>query len=59
MFKFDLKQQAAITVSGERGVITGRAEYVSGDNMYQLEYKAADGRAVENWFREPQLEQVS
>jgi hypothetical protein len=54
-FKFDLSQEVTVDVSGESGVITGRAEYTADENMYRLRYKAADGRGVENWWPESAL----
>lgn len=49
-FKFDLDAAVAIEVSGERGKIVARAEYVNGDPQYLVRYKAADGRAIESWW---------
>ena len=47
---------ATITASGESGEIVGRAEYVNADNSYHIRYKAADGRAVTDWWTEGALE---
>jgi len=55
MFKFDLKATATITVSGEKGTIVARSENIRVENQYLVEYRAADGRAVEAWFFESQL----
>jgi hypothetical protein len=55
-FAFNLAQAVKISASGETGSIIGRAEYTSGENSYLLRYKAADGRAVENWWNESALE---
>lgn len=55
-FALELKQIAKISESGETGTIIGRAEYVAGENYYELRYKAADGRAVESWWPESALE---
>ncbi len=56
--KFNLKQQTKIIASGETGEIIGRAEYTSSENTYLLRYKAADGRAVENWWNESAIEAI-
>lgn len=52
MFKFELKQFVEIRVSGEMGHVKARAEYSSSANNYLVHYKAADGRAVSEWFDE-------
>ena len=57
-YKFNLKQQVKISASGESGEIIGRAEYTTGENMYLLRYKAADGRAVKDWWAESAIEAV-
>jgi hypothetical protein len=54
-FKFDLGQQACITVSGEIGEVTGRAQYTATENSYWLRYKSADGRGVQAWWDESSL----
>ena len=58
MFKFDLRQIVYIIESGEAGAIIGRAEYDTSENSYLLRYKAADGRAVEQWWMESALSAV-
>lgn len=55
-FKFDLKQVVKISESGETGTVIGRAEYDLGEDSYLIRYKAADGRAVESWWRDSALE---
>ncbi|EAW1261760.1 hypothetical protein RH437_001511 [Salmonella enterica] len=57
-FKFSLGQNAVITVSGEQGHIKGRAHYVHCENAYLLHYRAADGRAVDRWFDESELQSL-
>lgn len=54
-FKFDLGEKVTIEVSGETGLIHGRAEYTTAENSYFLRYQSADGRAVEDWWRESAL----
>ena len=59
-FKFGLREQVRIIVSGEEGSITSRAEYANGaENGYNVHYKAADGRAVCGWYDESQIEAVN
>ena len=55
MFKFELNQIAKIKVSGEEGTIIGRADYTDHAPQYQVQYKAADGRATETWWSESAL----
>lgn len=55
-FKFELRDEVEITVSGETGVVIGRAEYVNSDSQYWIRYKASDGRAVEGWHYEESLQ---
>lgn len=49
-FEFSIGENVEIEVSGEKGVIIGRAEYLSSENQYYIRYKAADGRATESWW---------
>lgn len=55
MFKFELKQQVKITASDESGEVIARAEYSESSPAYLVRYKAADGRAVEQWWNESAL----
>lgn len=55
-FKFNLGQQVVIAASGETGEVTGRAEYATAECSYYVRYKAADGRATENWWTESALQ---
>lgn len=44
-------EEVVIKISGERGVVSGVAFYDhSNQAHYQIQYKAADGRAVTDWF---------
>jgi hypothetical protein len=54
-FKFELNQQVTIKASGEAGIVISRAEHNVAENSYFVRYKAADGRAVENWWTESAL----
>lgn len=59
-FKFALGQEVVITISGERGVVKGRAEFDndSHEPSYYVHYKAGDGRAVNNWQDESVLSPI-
>lgn len=54
-FEFEIGSIVTIGVSGERGDVIGRAEYVYAGNSYLIRYKSADGRAVEIWWDEGAL----
>lgn len=56
IFKFDLNNEVLISVSGEKGLVTARAEYLRDEPQYRVQYKAADGRATEAWWQESALE---
>lgn len=47
---FHLKETVAIAVSGERGEVIARAEYVGQETKYLVRYKRADGVATEAWW---------
>ncbi|GHB33817.1 hypothetical protein GCM10007094_23370 [Pseudovibrio japonicus] len=55
-FKFELEEKVQIKASGESGKIIGRAEHSNAINNYRVHYKAADGRAVDAWWDECDLE---
>lgn len=48
--KYQLNERVKIRASEEEGEIVGRAEYSNCDPSYFVRYKAADGRAVEQWW---------
>ena len=48
-FKFDLNQMVRIVESNETGLVVGRADYATAEQSFLIRYKAADGRAVEQW----------
>ncbi len=50
-FQFDLGAKVKL-LSGERGTIIGRGEYVNSEDTYFVRYVAADGRLVEAWWQE-------
>lgn len=57
-FRFNLYETVEIGISGERGYIKGRAEYLTASQQYLVHYKSADGRAVEAWFGDEDLAKV-
>lgn len=57
-FKFELNQFVEVGISGEMGHIKSRAESCNHCNQYHVHYKAADGRAIENWFDEDDIAAV-
>lgn len=54
-FKFELGQIVTVAVSGEKGNVIGRAEYLHDENRYLVRYKAADGKAAEEWWNQSAL----
>lgn len=54
-FTFSLGQEVKVTISGEKGVVYGRAQYRHSENSYWIHYKAADGRAQDAWWEESKL----
>ncbi|WP_310630786.1 hypothetical protein [Paraburkholderia sp.] len=54
-FAFNLKDNVAITVSGETGIVIARAEYAASENQYLVRYQSADGRGVEAWWGQTAL----
>jgi hypothetical protein len=53
---FGLNEKVKISCSGERGIVVGYAQYVSHHDQCLVRYKAADGRAVEQWWDVDALE---
>ncbi|MCQ9146111.1 hypothetical protein [Ochrobactrum sp. BTU2] len=51
-WKLELGQTVTLAMSGEQGVVVGRAEYEIDEDRYLVRYKAGDGRLVENWWPE-------
>ena len=56
--RFELGQRVRLIDSGERGIVTGRAEYLKSEPSYLIRYKAADGRQVTGWWEESAIESV-
>lgn len=55
-FLYALHDKVQLSLSKEKGRITGRAEYVADSTMYQVVYLRATGEQGESWFREDLLE---
>ena len=51
-FEYQLNQEVQLTLSAEKGVVIGRAEYSTGTKAYLVRYVAADGRQAEVWWDE-------
>ena len=47
---FRLTDLVELIVSGERGIIIGRVEYVNAPPSVLVRYKSGDGRATESWW---------
>lgn len=47
---FGLGEEVKITCSGEQGIVVGYAQYMAHEDQCLVRYKAADGRAVEQWW---------
>lgn len=55
-FRFALRQVVKISETGETGTVHARSESTSSEPQYLVRYKAADGRATEQWWSENALE---
>lgn len=59
MFKFELGILAKDKVTGFMGTITGRAEYLYGNNTYGITRPSNDGeKIIEEWITEDRVEEV-
>ena len=58
MFKFELRQKVSIAISGEEGIIKGRADYANAEDGYFVHYRSADGCASDKWFTADELEAI-
>ncbi|KAF1367140.1 hypothetical protein [Yokenella regensburgei] len=56
LFKYELGQVVKVSISGEEGHVKARAEYTNCCNQYLIHYQAADGRAVDAWFEEGEIQ---
>ena len=57
-FKFQIKDHLRDQVTGVEGKVTVRADYITGNNRYLIEYVSKDGVLCEAWVDEDRLEQV-
>jgi hypothetical protein len=48
-FEFELDQNVAMEMSGEKGIVIGRSEFSTRPSLYFVRYVAADGRQCESW----------
>lgn len=56
-FAFELNQPVQLSMSGEKGVIIGRAEYIGGNPpSYRVRYVDAVGRQQTDWFDDTSIE---
>ena len=53
-FIFELGNEATL-LSGEKGDVIGRADYIDGEPSYRIRYVAGDGRLTESWWGESAL----
>ncbi|MEP3633397.1 MAG: hypothetical protein ABJM82_00020 [Shimia thalassica] len=58
-FHHALEEVVKIITSGESGIVIGRAEHQNTNDQYLIEYKAADGRAVQEWWFENQTQKIA
>jgi hypothetical protein len=49
-WEFELNQNVALSLSGEKGIVVGRAEYVNAPNSYRVRYVDAHGCQQCEWF---------
>lgn len=54
-FAFDMDEKVNVRLSGEKGEVTARAEFIDSPNQYLVSYTAADGRFSQAWFTERDL----
>ena len=50
VFTFNLGDSVELAMSGETGIVIGRAEYLEEAPAYLIRYKSADGRLVQSWW---------
>lgn len=58
MTNLALNRKVSLEISGETGVVIGKAEYVGSATLYQVHYKDALGCAKTDWFYDFQLNVV-
>jgi hypothetical protein len=52
----EINQNVQLALSGELGVIIGKATYRDLPDSYLVRYVAADGRQVQDWFENSAIE---
>lgn len=59
-YVFAIGEKLEDKITGFTGVCTGRADYISGCNLYMLQSRAADPSKKEepHWFDEPRLKSL-
>lgn len=55
-FAFELRQVVQISETEETGTVHARSESTYSEPQYLVRYKAADGRATEQWWSENALQ---
>ncbi|SON54331.1 hypothetical protein HDIA_0790 [Hartmannibacter diazotrophicus] len=55
VFKFEMNQRVALSMSGEYGVVIGRAEYLDLAPQYYIRYVDGTDRQVQDWIPESAL----
>ena len=58
-FIFELNQPVQLALSGEKGVVVGRAEYVEESPSYRVRYVDATGRQQCDWFSAGSLREAN
>lgn len=47
---FELGEEVSLALSGEKGIVTGIAEYLGSTGQYRVQYVNGSGCQVEDWF---------
>ena len=58
-FAFDLNTSVEDYVTGLKGIITARAEYIDRPNHYLIESMDSTERPIETWFPEDRISPIS
>lgn len=58
-FAFSLNTSVEDYVTGLKGIITARAEYIDRPNHYLVESMDSTGRPIEEWFTEDRISLIS
>ncbi len=55
-FEYNLGQEVTVHINGFNGIVTGRVQYLHGNNSYQVTSKSlVDGKSVKEWFESSEL----